>query len=50
MAVDFLDELSGVVIWRALEVVREAIRRGFIVGDPRQVFKTVREGDETQVL
>jgi predicted nucleic acid-binding protein len=39
MAVDFLDELSGVVIWRALEVVREAIRRGFIVGDPRQVFK-----------
>jgi predicted nucleic acid-binding protein len=43
MAVDFLEELSGVVIWRALEVVKEAIRRGFITGDPRQVFKLYEE-------
>jgi len=43
MAVDFLDELSGVVVWRALEVIREAIKRGFISGDPEQVFKLYEE-------
>jgi len=43
MAVDLLEELSGVVVWRALEVIRGAIKRGFIAGDPEQVFKLYEE-------
>jgi predicted nucleic acid-binding protein len=43
MAADVLEELSGVVVWRSLEVIREAIRRRIIICDPEQVFKLYEE-------
>jgi len=50
MAVDFLNELSGVIVWRALEVIREAIKRGLISGDPEQVFKLYEEETKHRFL
>jgi hypothetical protein len=43
MAAELLEELTGVVVWRALEVIREALKRGAIAGDPEQVFKLYEE-------
>jgi len=43
MAVDILDELSGVIVWRSLEVIREAIKGGFISGNPEEVFRSYEE-------
>jgi hypothetical protein len=40
MAADILDKLSGVTVWRALEVMREAIKTGLLGGDPRDIFKS----------
>jgi len=39
MAVDFLEELSGVVVWRSLELIREALKRKLLSEEPEQVFK-----------
>ena len=40
MCVDIFSELSSVVVWRALEVIREAIIRGIIsTGNPLDVFR-----------
>jgi len=37
-AADLLEELSGVAVWRALELITEGFRRGLLSGDPRSVF------------
>jgi hypothetical protein len=42
MAADVLEELSGVIVWRSLEVIREAIRRRIIVCDPEQFLSFMR--------
>jgi predicted nucleic acid-binding protein len=38
MAADFIEELSGVKVWRSLELIAEGLRRKLIKGDPRKVF------------
>jgi predicted nucleic acid-binding protein len=38
-AADLLEELSGVTVWRALELIAEGFRRGLLTGNPREVFE-----------
>jgi hypothetical protein len=38
MAVDFLEELSGVDVWRSLELIREALKRKLLSEEPEQIF------------
>jgi len=44
MAVDILEELSSVRVWRSLELITEGLRRGLMRGDPRVIFAEY-EGD-----
>jgi predicted nucleic acid-binding protein len=39
MAADILEELSGVRVWRSLELITEGLRRELIRGDPLKVFE-----------
>ncbi len=39
MAVDLMDDVSDVIVWRSLELIAEAIRRGIISGDPVDIFR-----------
>ncbi len=39
MAVDLLEELSSVTVWRSLEIIREVIKRGLINEEPEKIFK-----------
>jgi predicted nucleic acid-binding protein len=45
IAVNILEELSDVIVWRSLEVIREAIKRRIIAGEPEYIFKLYE--DET---
>jgi len=43
MAVDILEELSSVRVWRSLEVIVEAIKKKLIPGNPVDIFKSYEE-------
>jgi len=45
IAVNILEELSDVIVWRSLEVIRGAIKRRIIAGEPEYIFKLYE--DET---
>jgi len=39
MAADVMEELSGVTVWRSLELIAEALRRGILRMRPVEAFK-----------
>jgi hypothetical protein len=43
MAADALAELSGVRVWRSLDLISQAFRRGILGGDPEAVFMEYEE-------
>jgi hypothetical protein len=43
MAADTLAELSGVRVWRSLDLISHAFRRGILGGDPETVFMEYEE-------